>query len=166
MRDKDMVAIARVVIARRERVIMLEAFGKGILGTTLLYPYEVREADGYFEDLPDVDLPAEMKQLAAHILETKQADFEPTKFEDRYEAALVALLKSKQAGRPLKVDAPAPRAPNVVNLMDALRRSIAAEKPGKRSGVGERRKPADRARKPAAAGTAQERGTRRAGKRV
>jgi DNA end-binding protein Ku len=166
MRDKDMVGIGRVVIARRERVIMLEAFGKGILGTTLLYPYEVRDASGYFEDLPDVDLPAEMKQLAAHILETKQGNFEPTKFEDRYEAALVALLKSKQAGRPLKVDAPAPRATNVVNLMDALRRSIAAENPGKRSAVADRRKPGDRARKPDAAGTAREQRKRRAGKRV
>ena len=77
MRDKEMVGIGRVVIARRERVVMLESFGKGILGTTLRYPYEVREAENYFEDVPDIKLPDEMKQLASHILETKRADFDP-----------------------------------------------------------------------------------------
>ena len=130
MRDKEMVGIGRVVIARRERVVMLESFGKGILGTTLRYPYEVREAESYFEDVPDIKLPDEMKQLASHILETKRADFDPEKFEDRYETALVALLKSKQAGLPVKAEAP-----NVVKLMDALRRSIDAEKPAAASSV-------------------------------
>ena len=142
MRDKKMVGIGRVVIARRERVIMLESFGKGILGTTLRYPYEVRDAENYFEDVPDVKLPDEMKQLASHILETKRADFDPGKFEDRYETALVALLKSKQAGMPVKAEAPLPRPTNVVNLMDALRRSIDAEKPAAAPSVSERRKPA------------------------
>jgi DNA end-binding protein Ku len=141
MRDKEMVGIGRVVIARRERVVMLESFGKGILGTTLRYPYEVREAENYFEDVPDIKLPDEMKQLASHILETKRADFDTSKFEDRYETALVALLKSKQAGMPVKAGAPAPRPTNVVNLMDALRRSIDAEKPAAAPSVSERRKP-------------------------
>ena len=141
MRDKKMAGIGRVVIARRERPIMLESFGKGILGTTLRYPYEVREAEGYFEDVPDIKLPDEMRQLAAHILETKRADFDPAKFEDRYETALVAMLKSKQAGMPMKAEAPVPQPANVVNLLDALRRSIAAEKPPAAPSVSERRKP-------------------------
>ena len=131
MRDKKMAGIGRVVIARRERPIMLEPFGKGILGTTLRYPYEVREAEGYFEDVPDIKLSDEIRKLAAHILETKRADFDPAKFEDGYETALVAMLKSKQAGMPMKAEAPAQRPANVVNLMDALRRSIAAEKPAR-----------------------------------
>jgi DNA end-binding protein Ku len=153
MRDKNMVGIGRLVIARRERVIMLESFGKGILGTTLRYPYEVREADGYFEDVPDINLPDEMKQLAAHILDTKRAEFDPAKFEDRYETALVAMLQTKQAGKPVKSEAPAARPANVVNLMDALRRSVAAEKPGKAPSVAERRKtaaPAKGTRRPSA----------------
>ena len=102
MRDKKMVGVGRVVIARRERPIMLEPFGKGILGTTLRYPYEVREAEGYFEDVPDIELSDEMRELAAHILETKRVEFDPAKFEDRYETALVTMLKFKQAGMPMK----------------------------------------------------------------
>ncbi|HEX5865110.1 MAG TPA: Ku protein [Casimicrobiaceae bacterium] len=141
MRDKKMVGIGRVVIARRERVIMLESFGKGILGTTLRYPYEVREAEGYFEDVPDIKLSDEIRELATHILETKRADFDPAKFEDRYETALVEMLKSKQVGMPMKAEAPAPQPANVVNLLDALRRSIAAEKPPPAPSVSERRKP-------------------------
>jgi DNA end-binding protein Ku len=141
MRDKKMVGIGRVVIARRERPIMLESFGKGILGTTLRYPYEVREAEGYFEDVQDIKLSDEIRDLAAHILETKRADFEPAKFEDRYETALVAMLKSKQAGMPMQAKASAPRPTNVVNLMDALRRSIAAEKPARAPSEPEGRKP-------------------------
>ena len=102
MRDKRMAGIGRVVIARRERPIMLEPFGKGILGTTLRYPYEVREAEGYFEDAQDIKLSDETRELTAHILETKRADFDPAKFEDRYETAVVAMLKSKQAGMPMQ----------------------------------------------------------------
>ncbi|MGB8529438.1 MAG: Ku protein [Rhodoplanes sp.] len=140
MRGKKVLGIGRVVIARRERPIMLEPFGKGILGTTLRYPYEVRDAEGYFEDVPDIKLSEEIRELAAHILETKRADFDPAKFEDSYETALVAMLKSKQAGMPMKAEAP-PRPTNVVNLLDALRRSIAAEKPAPAPSVSERRKP-------------------------
>ena len=139
MSDKKMVGIGRVVIARRERPIMLEPFGKGILGTTMRYPYEVREAEGYFEDVPDIKLSDEIRELAVHILETKKAHFDPAKFEDRYETALVAMLKSKQAGAPMKAEAPATRPTNIVNLLDALRRSIAAEKPA--PSAAEQRKP-------------------------
>src|SRR5690242_19271664 len=93
IRDKGMVALARVVLTRREHVIMLEAFDKGLLGTTLRYAYEVREQSAYFEDIPDLKLPAEMKGLAAHIVDSKATHFDPTKFEDHYENALVELLR-------------------------------------------------------------------------
>ena len=141
MRDKKMVGIGRVVIARRERPIMLESFGKGILGTTLRYSYEVRDAESYFEDVADIKLSDEIRELAVHILETKRADFAPANFEDRYETALVAMLHSKQAGMPIKAEASAARPANVVNLLDALRRSIAAEKPARAPSEPERRKP-------------------------
>src|SRR5271166_1881336 len=85
IKAKGMVALARVVLTRREHVVMLEAFEKGLLGMTLRYPYEVREADAYFEDIPDLKLPAEMKQLASHIVDTKAAHFDPSKFVDHYE---------------------------------------------------------------------------------
>jgi len=127
IRDKKMVALSRVVLSRREHVVMLQAFDKGLLGTTLRYAYEVRDAKAYFEDVPTLDLPAEMKELAAHIVDSKAGHFEPTKFEDHYETALVEMLREKQAGRVLQVpkEEPAPR--RVVNLMDALRASIGAE---------------------------------------
>src|SRR5918912_2051537 len=126
MREKGKAGVARVVIARRERMVLLEPLGRGIMATVLRYPYEVRGEDAYFEDIPDLDLPREMRDLAGHIIETKSADFDPSRFEDRYETAVIELVKSKEAGRP--VAAPeAPRPSNVVNLMEALRRSIAAE---------------------------------------
>lgn len=128
MKAKGKAGVGRVVISRRERMVLLEPLGKGIMATVLRYPYEVRGEDAYFEDIPDLKLPGEMLDLAAHIIEQKSADFEPAAFEDRYENALVELLKSKEAGKPI-VAPEAPRPTNVVNLMDALRKSIESEKP-------------------------------------
>jgi DNA end-binding protein Ku len=126
IRDKGMVALGRVVLTRREHVVMLEAFDKGLLATTLRYPYEVREAAAYFEDVPDLKLPKEMKELAAHIVESKASKFDPTAFQDHYETALVEMLRAKQAGR--VIQAPKPQeSPRVINLMDALRASIGQE---------------------------------------
>ena len=128
IRDKGMVGLGRVVLTRREHVVMLEAFDKGLLATTLRYAYEVRDQGAYFEDIPELKLPAEMIQLASHIIDTKAAHFDPKKFEDHYETALVELLKKKQEGRaiePVREEGPAPR--RVINLMDALRASIGAE---------------------------------------
>ena len=93
---------ARVVLTRREHVVMLEPFDKGLLATTLRYPYEVRDQADYFEDIPDLKLPDEMKKLAAHIVDTKAGHFDPKTFEDHYEKALVELLKTKQAGEPIE----------------------------------------------------------------
>jgi DNA end-binding protein Ku len=127
MRGKNMVALGRVVISKRERVMMLQAWDKGILGTTLRYPYEVRDAKAYFEEIPDLKLPKEMLALAEHILESKRADFAPDKFADRYEEALVDLIKKKQAGMPATKAAEAQAPSNVIDLMKALRRSLAGE---------------------------------------
>jgi DNA end-binding protein Ku len=126
MHEKKMVGLARVVLTRREHVVMLEPFDKGLLATTLRYPYEIRDHVEYFEDIPDLKLPAEMKKLAAHIVESKAAHFEPKNFEDRYETALVELLKNKQAGIPVQTIGEETSAPRVINLMDALRASIDA----------------------------------------
>ena len=127
IQEKGMVALGRVVLSRREHVVMLESFDKGLLATTLRYAYEVREAAPYFEDVPDLKLPPEMKELAAHIVDSKASHFDPTTFEDHYETALVKLLQAKQAGQMVeaqKEEAPPQR---VINLMDALRASIGAE---------------------------------------
>ncbi len=129
IRKEGMVALGRVVFTSREHVIALEARDKGLLGVTLRYPYEVRKEDEYFGDIPDEKIPNDMLELASHIVETKSGHFEPEKFEDQYEDALKELLKKKQAGE--KIEAPKERAPaKVINLMDALRRSVEAEHGG------------------------------------
>jgi DNA end-binding protein Ku len=128
MRHKAMVALGRLVLARRERVIALEPYDKGLLGTTLRYPYEVREAKEYFGDLPDLVIAPDMLTLAEHILDSKVGAFDPSAFRDRYEEALLAHLKARQAGAVLE-PRPVLAAPHrVINLMEALRRSIAEDK--------------------------------------
>ena len=122
-----MVALGRVVLTRREHVIALEAKDRGLLGLTLRYPYEVRDQAQYFEDIPELKLPKEMLDLATHIVNTKSGHFDPAQFEDRYENALVELLKKKEVGEKIVPAKPGP-APRVVNLMDALRASLDAGK--------------------------------------
>jgi DNA end-binding protein Ku len=123
IRKEGMVAIGKVVFMSREHIIALEARGKGLLGVTLRYPYEVRKEEDYFDDIPDEKIPKDMLDLASHIVKTKEGRFEPSKFDDQYEDALKDLLKKKQEGKP--IERPERREPtNVVNLMDALRRSI------------------------------------------
>ena len=129
IRKKGMVALGRVVFTAREHVIALEPRGKGLLGMTLRYPYEVRKEDEYFDEISDEKIPKDMLELASHIVETKSGHFEPEKFEDQYEDALKELLKKKQAGE--KIEAPKERTPaKVINLMDALRRSVETERGG------------------------------------
>jgi DNA end-binding protein Ku len=128
MRGKGMAALGRVVLAKRERVIMLEPWDKGLMGTTLRYPYEIRDTKEYFDDIPNVQLEPDMLKLAEHILQSKTTDFDPSQFVDHYEEAVVEMLKKKQAGMPVSREPVAPQPRNVVNLMDALRRSIAQEK--------------------------------------
>jgi hypothetical protein len=122
-----MVALGRVVLTRREHVIALEPTDRGLLGLTLRYPYEVRDQAQYFEDIPELKQSKEMLDLATHIVNTKSAHFGPAQFEDRYENDLVDLLKKKEAGEKIELAKAGP-APRVVNLMDALRASINADK--------------------------------------
>src|SRR6476469_7042238 len=98
MNKKKIVGIGRVVMARRERIMMLEPFGKGIMGTTLHYPYEIRGEESVFEDIPELKLPDQMVGLAEDIIDKMSGEFEPDKFEDRYEDAMIKLIQSKQAG--------------------------------------------------------------------
>ncbi|MET0669430.1 MAG: Ku protein [Xanthobacteraceae bacterium] len=130
MAKEDLVGLARVVLYRRERILMLTPRGKGLMATALRYNSEVRAEDSYFDEIPSVKVPADMLELATHILKSKKAKFDPDKFEDRYESALSALIRAKQAGKPAP-KASEPKPSNVVNLMDALRKSVSAEKGGK-----------------------------------
>jgi DNA end-binding protein Ku len=108
---------------------MLAPRGKGLMATALRYKTEVRDEKDYFSDIPNVKVPKDMLDLAVHILEGKKAHFKPEEFEDRYEDALTKLIKAKQAGKPLP-KAPEAKPSNVINLMDALKRSVKAEQGG------------------------------------
>ena len=125
IRKEGMVALGKIVFTSREHIIALEARGKGLLGLTLRYPYEVRDEKDYFDTIEDEKIPKDMIDLAVHIVETKTGHFKPQQFKDEYEDALKDLLRRKQKGE--KIERPKERAPsNVINLMDALRQSLKA----------------------------------------
>ena len=90
MRRKEMVGMGRVVLAKRERPIIIEPMGNGLRGMTLRYAHEVRSEAEYFADIPQITLPDEMLRVAEHFLETKTADFDPAFLEDRYRTVLVS----------------------------------------------------------------------------
>ena len=128
MLGKGMVALGRVVLSKRERVIMLQPRGKGLLGATLRYPYEIRDEFIYFGDIGEIQIPKDMLALAEHILESKAATFDPTLFHDRYEEAVVAMLNEKRAGMPIPKERPMPRIVAGTDLMAALKQSIETAK--------------------------------------
>ncbi len=128
IRSMNKVAIGRVVLTNREHIIALEPLGNGLMGTLLRYPYEVRSEKDYFDEIQDVKVTKDMLDLAKHIVERKSASFEPDRFEDHYETALIDLINRKRSGM-LTTAKPAPKsAGNVINLMDALKRSLADTK--------------------------------------
>src|SRR6201985_16427 len=131
IREMNKVAIGRVVLTNREHIIALEPMDKGLMGTLLRYPYEVRDPQEYFDDIQDVKVTKDMLELARHIVEQKSGSFEPDKFEDHYETALGDLINQKRAGKTIRPKE-RPKGENVVDLMEALRRSVggaAAEDP-------------------------------------
>ena len=126
IRKEGMVALAKIVFTSREHIITLEARGKGMMGMTLRYPYEVRAEDEYFDTIEDEKIPKDMLDLAVHIVGTKAGHFKPAAFKDHYEDALKELLRKKQKGE--KIERAKESAPsNVINLMDALRQSVKAD---------------------------------------
>jgi DNA end-binding protein Ku len=156
MKNKDRVALARIVLTNREHVIALEPRGKGLLGITLRYPYEVRDEQDYFDGIKSPKISKDMVELASHILGTKAAHFDPGRFKDEYETALKTLVRRKAAGKPVKTVEPEERPSNVVSLMDALKQSLKRRAPAKRHsparrtarrGAGKAHRSAARARK-------------------
>jgi len=146
IREMNKVAIGRVVLTNREHIIALEPMDKGLMGTLLRYPYEVRSADEYFDDIQDVKVTKDMLDLAKHIVNQKAGHFEPDKFEDQYETALIDLINKKRAGKPITAKE-RPRGENVVDLMDdALRKSLGG---GAAAATEAPKKPAKKARKAA-----------------
>ncbi len=122
LRVQKVAALAQTVLFRRVRTLLIRDSGQGLIANTLNFDYEVRAAADAFSDVPDVKIKGEMLDLAKHIISTKKGKFEPAKFEDRYEAALAAMVKAKIEGKELPAR-PARKAENVVDLMEALRQS-------------------------------------------
>ena len=145
MARKKMVGIGRVVLSRRERMLMLQPRNNGMLATTLRYPYEVRQDGEYFSHIPDTKVPAEMLDIAQEIIARKSSHFEPDKFTDRYEETVVEMLRAKQAGQAFTTPQLAEPG-NVVDIMEALKHSLRAS--GGESGAA--RRPPAPSKKPAA----------------
>ncbi|MBR0902618.1 Ku protein [Bradyrhizobium liaoningense] len=142
IREMNKVAIGRVVLTNREHIIALEPMDKGLVGTLLRYPYEVRSEQEYFDEIQDVKVTKDMLDLAKHIVNQKAGTFDPEKFEDHYESALVELINEKRAGKVIRPKE-RPKGENVVDLMDALRKSVGGA-------AAEQKKPAKKSRKASA----------------
>lgn len=127
IKKEHMVALGRVVFTTREHVIAIEWRGRGTLGLTLRYPYEIRNEEPYFGNIADEKVPKDMLDLAVEIVKSKARHFQPDKFEDHYESALRELIAKKQRGEKIKKARKRPQA-QVINLMDALRRSAKADR--------------------------------------
>jgi DNA end-binding protein Ku len=130
MRQAKVAALARTVLFRRLRTVLIRPHGNGLIGTTLNYDYEVRSSEEAFEELPDMKIEGEMLDLAKHIINTKKGSFDAKAFDDRYEEAVAELVKAKIEGRALpKKKAPAPT--KTSDLLQALRESAGMGSPSK-----------------------------------
>jgi len=153
MKDEGRVALAKIVLTNREHIIAIEPLGKGLLGTTLRYPYELRDEDDYFDDIKNPKISKDMIELASHILDSKAAHFDPSKFKDEYETALKSLVRRKAAGKPVKAAEREEKPDNVISLMDALKQSLKGKGSAKRAHSPPRRtthRPAKKAHRSAA----------------
>ncbi|KQZ12727.1 Ku protein [Mesorhizobium sp. Root554] len=127
MAAKKKAGLARIVLYRRERPVVIEPLGKGMVLTTLRYDNTVRQPDTVFDDIKAVKTDKEMIDLAQHIIDKKSAKFDPSKFDDKYEEALLELIRAKKAGKKAPKAKAASKPSNVVNLFDALKKSLAAD---------------------------------------
>jgi DNA end-binding protein Ku len=122
MKKEKVAAIARTVLFRRMRTVLIRAHGQGLIANTLNFDYEVRSSEKAFEEIPDLKIEGEMLELAEHIIGTKKGSFDASTFDDRYEAAVAELVKAKIEGRSLpKRKAPVASKPS--DLLQALRES-------------------------------------------
>ena len=140
LKDQERVALAKIVMVNREHIIMVEPLGKGLLGTTLRFDYEVRDENDYFADIPAPRISKDMVELATHILEKRATKFDPSRFKDDYEIALKKLVQRKAKGHTIERQEPAERPSNVIDLMEALRASM--KEPKASSTKAKRRRPA------------------------
>ena len=139
MERQNVAALARTVLFRRLRTLLIRPHGAGFIANTLNFEYQVQSAQKAFSDIRDIKIEGEMLDLAEHIIETKRGEFDPTQFDDRYDAALAELVRAKLEGRPPPRRKPVAEG-KVVNLMAALRESAKAAKASRKPARAPRRK--------------------------
>lgn len=127
MAGKKKAGLARIVLYRRERPVIIEPLGKGMVLTTLRYDNTVRQPETVFDEIEKVKTDKEMIDLAEHIIDKKAAKFDPSEFDDKYEEALLELIRAKKAGKRAPKTKPTEKPSNVVNLFEALKKSLAAD---------------------------------------
>jgi DNA end-binding protein Ku len=134
LRDTKKVALGQITVGGRERIAAIKACGKGLILETLRYNYEVRRAAQYFESIEeDIDPGKEQVALARQLIEAKSAKFDPASFKDSYQEGLMEIIQAKLAHRKVRLAKGRPEPGNVVNIMDALKRSLTqAKKPARR----------------------------------
>jgi DNA end-binding protein Ku len=162
MAESGKIALARLVMHNRERIVALEPGGRGLLMTTLRAADEVRNAKEFFDDIPAAKTDKQMLEIAAKIIAQQSGAFKPTDFVDRYEHALKDLIKQKQKGKTLVAEEP-PEDTKVIDLMDALKKSLASE--GKRGTHAKRVLSKQTGTKPSAAASSRTKSKKRAGGR-
>lgn len=131
MKSAGKIALGQLVLRGKERQLALEVHGKGLVAYTLRAHDEVKKADDFFDDIPAVKADADMVEIAARIIGQKEADFDPTRFHDRYDEALREMIKAKQAGGKGVVAVAEPDDTNVIDLMAALKASLKGPGAGK-----------------------------------
>lgn len=149
MAGKKMAGLARIVLYSRERPVVIEPLGKGMVLTTLRYDNTVRQPDSVFGEIKAVKTDQEMTELAELIIDKKKAKFDPSKFDDKYEDALLELIRARKAGHKAPKAKAAPKPSNVVNLFDALKKSLSSSDSG--SPKSAKTKPAAKRARPKAA---------------
>ena len=128
MVQENRMALGRLVMHTRERLVAIEPRGKGLMAYTLRMANEVRNAADAFAGIPGTKPDRQMVDIARKIIEQQEGPFEPAQFVDRYEQALRALIDEKQGGRK-PVKSAEPRDTNVIDLMSALKKSLGAAAP-------------------------------------
>jgi DNA end-binding protein Ku len=128
MAAKKKAGLARIVLFQRERPAIIEPFGRGMLLTTLRYDRTVRQPDTVLDDIPNLKTDKEMIELARNVIEKNASKFDPSEFDDKYEEAVIELIRAKKAGKKISRPRQTEEKPsNVVNLFDALKKSLAAD---------------------------------------
>jgi DNA end-binding protein Ku len=124
LKKTNKIGLGQIVVRGQGSIVAIKPFGKGLLLETLRYADEVKKSDTVFEDVPAKKVDADLIELAQELIDKKSGEFQPEKFKDTYTVALRELIKAKQENRPPREIEEAPPASNVINLMDALKRSV------------------------------------------